>query len=55
MSDTQQEEEDLELHVRVTIEEAPSLLDQAISAFVTTIHYAILAALVGTAIAFLFF
>ena len=55
MFDTKEEEDDWELHVRVTIEKAPSLLEQAIATFVTTIHYVILACLALTAIAFLFF
>ena len=53
MSDTP--EDDWEISVRVTIEEAPSLFEQAVFTFVKTIHYFILTALALAAIAFLFF
>ena len=54
MSDTQEEEDDLEISVRVTIEDSSSLLDSAIFTFVKTLHYLILITLALTAIAFLF-
>ena len=52
MSDNQ--EDDWELHVRVTIERAPSLLEQSFATFVKALHYFILATLAFVAVAYLF-